>query len=1051
MNQKNWKRLLAALACLMLVCSCALAESTECEAHDWSNQNGSCKVCGYICQHPRDMQIFNPEKSWEEELPSVAENEDTHTDHYIIHDVFDCACGKEFVPPEYEGSAPGKAHTFSNGVCTACSYVCQHPHKRLTFNEEKSWEEELPSVPENENTHTDYYIIHDVFDCACGKEFIPPEVEGSAPGKPHNFVGDKCTACGYVKACAHDWTEASCTEPRSCSVCGVTEGEALGHKWTEASCTEPRSCSVCGETEGEALGHNWAESGTETKTAYEPNKMPDGAWDQHAHIKIETVTVTYACGLCGETKTETKEPTRTTDEHVFDGNGLCEKGCGYTCTHPHKRPTGNESDTLNDCVATDDYTHVDYYTNHTEMNCPTCGQTFVEDVDGKSPELEHEYEDGVCGACEHVCGHPAATDDICDACGMELGCKHTGETGEREGEPVTTIAPKNETHHSVTVTTTVLTVCGDCSQVLDTRDEVTTSEQAHTFADGVCSAAGCGYVCTHPEKENDVCKICAKDLSCKHTGATSERRSEPITTIAPKNETHHSATVTTTVLTVCDECGKTIGTRDEVTTSEQAHAFENGVCSAAGCGHVCAHGKRTGNICDYCEMELPCEHKNLKVVQENIYKLAEGSQWTSDGKGNHVAMAQYGTEYVCEDCDEYVFMGGELQEHALPCDNEGDTILKTEYSVVSGGTIDMDKLHRKVSTSIALCSVCEYEMGKTVVSDIEESHSYTDAFVCKHCGHACAHSTRRPTDITDPDKQYDTLDKCVATDDYTHLDYYTNYTEVTCPDCGKVYYEGTPGVSPQLPHSYTDGVCSGCGHVCAHPAYDAQNKCEACGTARVIPTPTPTPTPAPVPDDDDDDDRGNGGGNTGNYVAPVLPPVQEELIVEPEATPQAPKPVQPMVEKLMEAVTAAEEAGSTVTVEVVGAQEVMTEAEYTELKQLNAQEQVLVTLASIGFEDVVTAAVSAMNNVSLSEQAQTLISSVSERMSAATPEEKAALEDKLNEYFPVREIEMDGQSYPYFVMEMQIEVDGVMTVQYYGFRMDENGEWVFVMLREEDL
>ena len=28
------------------------------------------------------------------------------------------------------------------------------------------------------------------------------------------------------------------------------------------------------------------------------------------------------------------------------------------------------------------------------------------------------------------------------------------------------------------------------------------------------------------------------------------------------------------------------------------------------------------------------------------------------------------------------------------------------------------------------------------------------------------------------------------------------------------------------------------------------------------------------------------------------------------------------------------------------------------------------------------------------------------------------------------------------------EVDGELTIQRYGFRMDENGEWIFVMLNE---
>ena len=55
---------------------------------------------------------------------------------------------------------------------------------------------------------------------------------------------------------SHKWNDATCTEAKTCSVCGETEGEALGHNWNDATCTEAKTCSVCGATEGEALGHS---------------------------------------------------------------------------------------------------------------------------------------------------------------------------------------------------------------------------------------------------------------------------------------------------------------------------------------------------------------------------------------------------------------------------------------------------------------------------------------------------------------------------------------------------------------------------------------------------------------------------------------------------------------------------------------------------------------------------------------------------------------------------------------------------------------------------
>lgn len=58
-------------------------------------------------------------------------------------------------------------------------------------------------------------------------------------------------ACG----CSHEWTEAHCLTPKTCTLCGETEGESLGHTWQEATCAAPKTCTLCKETEGEALPH----------------------------------------------------------------------------------------------------------------------------------------------------------------------------------------------------------------------------------------------------------------------------------------------------------------------------------------------------------------------------------------------------------------------------------------------------------------------------------------------------------------------------------------------------------------------------------------------------------------------------------------------------------------------------------------------------------------------------------------------------------------------------------------------------------------------------
>lgn len=47
--------------------------------------------------------------------------------------------------------------------------------------------------------------------------------------------------------CNHQWVNATCTEPKKCTLCGTTDGVALGHVWKEATCVTYKTCSVCGE------------------------------------------------------------------------------------------------------------------------------------------------------------------------------------------------------------------------------------------------------------------------------------------------------------------------------------------------------------------------------------------------------------------------------------------------------------------------------------------------------------------------------------------------------------------------------------------------------------------------------------------------------------------------------------------------------------------------------------------------------------------------------------------------------------------------------------
>ena len=80
------------------------------------------------------------------------------------------------------------------------------------------------------------------------------------------------TACG----CKHEWQEATCETPKTCSLCQETEGEPLGHSWVDATCEAPKTCTNCALTEGDALGHSWVDATCEAPKACTNCTMTEG-------------------------------------------------------------------------------------------------------------------------------------------------------------------------------------------------------------------------------------------------------------------------------------------------------------------------------------------------------------------------------------------------------------------------------------------------------------------------------------------------------------------------------------------------------------------------------------------------------------------------------------------------------------------------------------------------------------------------------------------------------------------------------------------------------
>ena len=150
------------------------------------------------------------------------------------------------------------------------------------------------------------------------------------------LVGLSACSCGGSGDCAHAWgkwttiTDATCTEDgvqeRVCAECGEKETSAItapGHTWEEATCTTPKTCSVCSETEGEVGAH-----------VYDKNVVTDEALKAAATCGHPAIY--YKSCTCGAISTSASE--------VF------KDGAALAHTYDKEAPTENALKTAATCT-----------------------------------------------------------------------------------------------------------------------------------------------------------------------------------------------------------------------------------------------------------------------------------------------------------------------------------------------------------------------------------------------------------------------------------------------------------------------------------------------------------------------------------------------------------------------------------------------------------------------------------------------------------------------------------------------------------------------------
>lgn len=252
-----------------------------------------------------------------------------------------------------------------------------------------------------------------------------------------NACDATCNECGETReVSAHDYAAATCTAPKTCKICGATEGEALGHTWTNADCDTPKTCSVCGATDGNALGHTpEADDGdctTEVKCTVCGDVTTPAKAEHIAHADDNNCLTAVTCTACDTVIVEAKTAHDLSGEWLSDIDGHWHACKNNGCTViPDK--TGHTEGTDGKCTVceyvitphTHSYTEIGYDETHHFMKC-SCGAKDESTMVGHSAA-----DDGDC-----------TTPDKC-TCGYTVRDAADHVAGEDDGDCTTAIKCKN--------------------------------------------------------------------------------------------------------------------------------------------------------------------------------------------------------------------------------------------------------------------------------------------------------------------------------------------------------------------------------------------------------------------------------------------------------------------------------------------------------------------------------------------------------------------------------------------------------------------------------
>ena len=190
----------------------------------------------------------------------------------------------------------------------------------------------------------------------------------------------------------HIYAPATCTKPRTCTLCGGTTGKALGHSYDapwddccstcgatriivhdymDATCTTAQTCKICGTTCGSALGHTYENAWDKVCSSCGATRIVNHEYKAATCTKAKTCKIcgttsgkplghTYSnacdktCNTCGATRTVTHSYKTVTKKATATANGYTVKRCSV-CAKETGKTTIYKASTIK--LSTTSYTY----------------------------------------------------------------------------------------------------------------------------------------------------------------------------------------------------------------------------------------------------------------------------------------------------------------------------------------------------------------------------------------------------------------------------------------------------------------------------------------------------------------------------------------------------------------------------------------------------------------------------------------------------------------------------------------------------------------------